>query len=508
MNIYKEIIYRLRCGESERGISRDLKLSRQTIHKYKLKAEHEGYLEAERGLPEAKEIAESLGAGPNPAKTASSLEPYQGIVQRYLEKGLKMTVILQRLRENHGYYGSYSSVRRYITRLNPKEVETYVRVQSEPGEELQVDFGSVGPIFDPKSGRARRGYVFVATLSYSRHQYAEIVFDQKSSTWLDLHQRAMAYFGGVPQRVVLDNLKAAVVKALTLEPVIGEAYRRLAQHYHFMISPNRPGTPRHKGKVENGVHYVKSNFFAGREFVDIDKANEQLRVWIMETAGVREHGTTHQAPLKLFQEVEREALQPLPTEAFSLHEIRLARVHSDCHIVVDGGYYSVPYKLVGIEVEVHVYERVVEIYANHELVRSHLRVARQGEWRTVMEDYPPYKAQYLLETPAYCRQAAARIGPHTRQAADQLLADRPLDKLRSVQAILRLADSVGESRLEAACARALYFGDLRYRRIKDILNAALDRQPLPEQPVPVLKQHEFTFSRHPREFFSQRQEEG
>lgn len=503
MNLYREIIYRLRAKESERRIARDLGISRPTIHKYKLKAEMEGYLDNQRELPRREELEKGLGPAPQPPKIPSTLENHRQAVQKYIDQGLEMTVIWQRLRENHGYEGSYSSVRRFVHHLRPGEKEAYVRVHTDPGEEMQVDFGTIGQIFDPKPGKMKTGYVFVATLGYSRHQYAEIVMDQKINTWIGLHQRAFAFFGGVPQRVILDNLKAAVVKALVLDPIIGEAYRKLAQHYHFLISPNRPQTPRHKGKVESGVNYVKSSFFAGQEFVDIERANQRLKVWVMETAGVREHGTTHQAPLKLFREVEEFALQALPSERFSLQEIRMAKVHSDCHIVVDGSFYSAPYTLVGSQVEVHIHERIVELYTNHELIRTHIRAAHKGQWRTEMADYPPYKAQYLQKTPAYCRQVAGRIGRNTLQVVDHLLADRPLDRLRSVQAILSLAESVGESRLEAACARAIYFGDIHYRRIKDILNAALDRDPLPDHVLAVPRQHEFAFSRKPMEFFEQ-----
>ncbi len=506
MNIYKEIIYRVRAGESERGISRDLGISRPTVHKYKIRARQEGYQDPERELPGSEELAENMGPTPKPPKIPSSLENYREIVRKYLDQGLEMTVIYQRLRENHGYGGSYSSVRRFVHQMKPGETEVYIRMNSEPGEEVQVDFGSIGPIFDPKSGRMRDGYVFVATLGYSRHQYAEIVLDQKASTWIQLHQRAFAFFGGVPRKVVLDNLKAAVVKAMVIDPVIGEAYRKLAQHYHFLISPNRPATPRHKGKVENGVKYVKRNFFAGQQFVDLESANSRLKAWVMEMAGVRDHGTTHQAPLKLFREVEQAALQELPAEKFDLCEIRMAKVHSDCHIVVDGSFYSVPYPFVQKEVEVHVHDRVVEVYFHQDLIRTHVKASRTGQWQTKMEDYPPYKTQYILKTPQYCLETAAQIGKNTQEVVQHLLGDRPLDRLRSVQAILALADRVGETRLEAACERALYFGDPHYRRIKEILNAALDREPLPNQLSTPSSPTSYTFSRTPQEFFGQNQE--
>jgi transposase len=186
------------------------------------------------------------------------------------------------LQDDHGYRGSYSSVRRYVRKLRPAEPEVVVRVHTAPGEEVQVDFGSVGQLYDPDKGCTRRAHVFVATLSYSRHQYAELVFDQKVPTWIALHRNAFESWGGVPKRVVPDNLKAAVVKVVLHDPVLGEAYRRLAQHYGFLISPTRPYTPRHKGKVENGVRYVKRNFMAGQEFLDIHVANQRLKTWVRE----------------------------------------------------------------------------------------------------------------------------------------------------------------------------------------------------------------------------------
>ena len=500
MNYYKDIIYRLRAGESERQISRDLGICRPTVHKYKLKAEAEGFLSG-IGMPEESDVRSSLGPAPQPPRTPSSLEPYRQIVQGYVDQGLEMTAIFQRLKEDHRFRGSYSAVRRFVPKLKPKEVEVFVRVHCEPGEEMQVDFGSVGDLFDPKTGKVRIAYAFVATLSHSRHQYAELVFDQKIATWIALHQRAFRFFGGVPRRVVLDNLKAGVVQALVIDPVLGETYRQLAQHYGFLVSPNRPRTPRHKGKVENGVHYLQRNFMAGQQFVDLPSANRRLLTWVMETAGTRLHGTTHQVPLAVFREVEQSALLPLPAEPFTLCEIRIAKVHPDCHIVVEGSYYSVAYQRVGQEVEVHLHERVVEIYAGQELIRTHLRAHHKGQWRTEMADYPPYKAEYLTRTPAYCRQAAAQIGPATAQVVEELLSDKVLERLRSVQAILRLESSVGSQRLEAACKRALYYGGGRYRHIKEILNAALDKEPLPETAPNLSLQKEFTFARKAQEFF-------
>jgi len=276
-------------------------------------------------------------------------------------------------------------------------------------------------------------------------------------------------------------------------------------HYGFLISPTVPHTPRHKGKVENGVHYVKRNFLAGQEFVDLNVANHRLAIWVRQVAGTRWHGTTHQAPLRLFHDYEQALLQPLPSTAFTLLQIKPVKVHPDCHVVIDGSYYSAPYRYLEQTLEAHVSEQLVELYAGLELVATHLRATRPGQWQTRLEDYPPAKAAYLIQTPAYCRREATRIGQATRQVVDQLLADRPLDRLRAVQAILGLEKSVGPVRLEAACVRALFYGDVRYRRIKDILNAALDRDPLPAQPglpsTPPDPPRPFTFARPSGDFF-------
>jgi transposase len=501
MNRLRDLINRLRSGESERRIARDMGLSRTTVRKYRERAEPHGYLRPDQPLPDDATLRTAFGPGPRPRPAASTVEPYQEVVQRLVDQGVEMTAIFQRLRDNHGYTGSYSAVRRYVHRVNPHLPDAVVRVHTAPGEELQVDFGSVGPLYDPVQGCRRPAYVFVATLCYSRHQYAELVFDQKTPTWIALHRRAFDSFGGVPKRVVPDNLKPAVLQALVHDPVLGEAYRRMALHYGFLISPTEPGRPEHKGKVENGVHYVQRNFMAGQEFVDSLVANQHLKVWITDVAGTRVHGTTHQAPLKLFNEYERAALLPLPAEPFTLCEVKPVKVHPDCHVTVAGSFYSVPYRHIGQTLEAYLSERVVEIYQGTTLVATHVRCTEPGQWRTRLEDYPPDKALYLIRTPAYCRQIAAHIGPSTLQVVETLLGERPLDRLRAVQGILRLEETVGRQRLEAACARALYYGDLRYRRIKDILNAALDREPLPEAPA-ATEQLTFAFARSAAEFFA------
>jgi transposase len=485
MHYLRDLVYRLRQGESERAIARDLGLSRMTVRKYHARAEEAGYLRPEATLPPAETVLTTLGMASEAPRTPSSVEPYATVVAELLAQRVEVMTIFDRLHDDHGYRGSYSSVRRYVQRVHPQPARVTVRVHTGPGEEAQIDFGAAGPFVDPASGRARSAWVFVMTLGYSRHQYAELVFDQTVRTWIACHRQAFAWFGGLPRRLVLDNLKAAVLTAALHDPVLGEAYRRMAQHYGVVVSPTRPRTPEHKGKVENGVHFVKRSFLAGHAYADLRVANEALRRWIVERAGTREHGTTHEAPLALFEAHERAALLPLPAEPFELRETRSVKVHPDCHVVIDGSYYSVPYVQVGATLDAFVSERVVELFRGTELIATHPRALRKGSWQTRLEHYPTEKAAFLERTPQFCRSLAERIGPATSAVVGQLLADRPLDRLRSVQGILGLVETVGRTRLEAACRRALAFGDPRYRRIKEILNAGLDQAPLPELPEPV-----------------------
>jgi transposase len=502
MQYLRDLIHRLRLGQTERAIAKDLRLSRQTVKKYRELARAAGYLESDNELPDVATLSAQLGPAPAPPRTPSTVEPYRQLVEELLVQGVEMMTIFDRLKER-GYGGGYTSVRRFVHRLRPREEQAVVRVHTAPGEEAQVDFGSAGSFVDPNSGRLRTAYVFVMTLSYSRHQYAELVFDQKVPTWLACHRHAFEWFGGVPQRVVPDNLKAAVLKAMLYDPVLGEAYRRMAQHYRFLVSPTRPRTPEHKGKVENGVHFVKRSFLTGQTFSDIRQGNRRLQEWITERAGTRDHGTTHRPPLTLFHAAEQQALLPLPSEPFALVETRRVKLHPDCHVVIDGSYYSAPAVYLGKELDAYIFERVVQLFAGIELVATHPRALRKGEWHTRTEHYPPHKAAYLTKTPAFCRTLAVHIGPSTLRVVEQLLGERPLDRLRAVQAILRLSETVGRSRLEAACRRALFFGEaVSYRRIKEILDAALDQEPLPEPEPKPASQMRFVFARDAAEFFS------
>ena len=481
----REVIRRLQLGEGDRRIARDLGVSRKTVSKYRAWAAEQGVLGGH--LPEVAALQTLLAATlpiTRPPVATSTVAPYRDQIVALRARGVECRAIHQILREQHAFAGGYGSVYRFVRRLEPRTPEAFVRVETDPGDEAQVDFGYAGVMHDPRSGVRRKAWAFVMTLSFSRHSYVEFVFDQEVGTWLRCHRRAFEWFGGVPHRVVVDNLKAAIVKAVLYDPVVQHAYRECAEHYGFLISPCRPRTPQHKGKVEQGgVHYVARNFLAGRAFRDIDEANERALVWCVETAGRRIHGTTKEVPLARFDDVERALLRPLPPAPYALATWKQAKLHPDCHVVFDHAFYSAPHRLIGQRLWLRAADTSLQIFHEHLLVASHPRAARRGQRITHPDHLPPAKIAGLLATPASCVRRAADIGPATSDVVGRLFDERPLDRLRTVLGILKLAHKYGPRRLEAACGRALRYDDLAYATLKRILERGLDQVADPTTPA-------------------------
>jgi hypothetical protein len=315
------------------------------------------------------------------------------------------------------------------------------------------------------------------------------------------HEHAFDWFGGVVKRVVIDNVKAGVLKTDLHDPVLGEPYRRLAQHYGFVASPNRPRTPRHKGKVESGVHYVKRNFIAGRTFADLESLNERGKRWVMETTGQRIHGTTKEAPLGRFHRQEQASLQALPVREFEWIATYQAKVQRDCHVNVESRYYSAPFRLIGKQVDVYVGRRLVEMYVGTELVATHPRVKEKGGRATRLEHYPEAKREWLANPPERCRERAQAIGNSCAKVVDALLDDPIQDRRRSAQSLLRWSETVSTERLENACRRALHYGDPSSRRVKKILDAGLDRVPIEREYPKGIPLASYRFARPASTFF-------
>ncbi|MFH1419018.1 MAG: IS21 family transposase [Planctomycetota bacterium] len=273
----------------------------------------------------------------------SRCEPFRAIIIECLERGLSAQRIWQDLRSEHGFAESYQSVQRFVRHLRSATPLPFRRMECEPGEEAQIDFGTGAPVITSDAQRRRRRtHVFRIVLSHSRKGYSESVFRQTTEEFIRCIENALQHFGGVPKTLVIDNLKAAVTKADWYDPDINPKIQAFCEHYGTVILPTRPQTPRHKGKVEKGVDYVQSNALKGRAFSNLQDQNQHLLDWESHVADTRIHGTTRKQVGKVFKEVERPTLQPLPTERFPFFHEAERRVHRDGHVAVDKAYYSVP----------------------------------------------------------------------------------------------------------------------------------------------------------------------
>jgi transposase len=482
----RNLLRHLQTSSNISAIQRATGLNRRTIARYRIWAEQHNLLD--QPLPSLEALQHLLATTLEPStppQIVSSVEPYREVVLQLHRDGVEGTAILQRLRER-GYTGTISSIYRFLKHHAPARPKATVRIEREPGTEAQVDFGYAGRMLDPASGALRKTWAFVMTLAYSRHQYVEFVFDQTLPTWIALHRNAFSFFGGVPQRIVLDNLKAGIVKACFDDPLIQTTYRECAEHYGFLIAPCVPRTPEHKGKVEQGgVHYVKRNFLGGRTPTTITQANADVRTWCRTTAGLREHGTTHEQPLLRFQTTEQALLKPLPATPYDLAIWKRVKLHRDCYVVFEQAFYSAPFRLIGQLLWVRGGSQEVRLYtSDYALVVTHPRAARAGERLTHPDHLPPEKAPGVLWTRETCQALATEVGPATTEVVQTLLADPTIDRHTRVVRMLKLRSSVGDARLEAACARALRYGDLTYATLKRILDERLESEVEAPPPAP------------------------
>jgi transposase len=482
---YRQVLVRLRAGDSVREIARTGVMGRDKLAEVQILAVARGWLDAANELPDDEALAAALGQRKRVASsTVSSAEPHREIIERWIAAGVQGRAIHAALKREYGYTGSYSAIVRIARRVRAQQPpEVTVRLEWMAGDAAQVDFGA-GPMLLHPDGRVRRTWAFVMTLAHSRHQYVEFVWDQTVATWLGCHRRAFEWFAGVPSRIVIDNAKCAIVKACAHDPLVQRAYAECAEGYGFKIDACPPHDPQKKGIVESGVKYVKGNFLPTRQFRDIDDLNAQVRRWVMEEAGVRVHGTTREQPLVLFA-AERPLLKGLPAIAPDLGSWHKVVVHRDCHVQHDKAFYSVPFALAGKTLWLRATDSAVAIHEDWRLVATHLKALKPGMRRTLRDHMPPQAKAFFERDRQWCVKQAAEVGAHCAQLIEQLLGDRVAERLRAAQGVLALGKRYGHARLEVACQRALAHDSVQYRTVKTILATNADMQPMTEPSTPA-----------------------
>jgi transposase len=482
MHEYRQIIVRLRLGESIRGIVQSRLACRKKVRAVRNIALTQNWLNPANELPSDETLSKYFKSSGQIQTVQSRVLPYKDEVETWCHQGIQTTTIHAALKRQYGFKGSYESVIRFVRKIKSKmSVPVTTILDFKPGECAQVDFGAGPKFYNEKTGEIISSWIFVMVLAWSRHMYAEIVWRQDVETWLGCHRRAFEWFGGVPKKIILDNAKCAIVKACYHDPEVQRSYADYAEGYGFIISPCPPYDAQKKGRVESGVKFVKKNFLPLRDFRNnIHEGNYQLTQWILETAGNRTHGTTHQKPLTLF-ETERLLLKPLPNNPPECATWLRVILHSDCHVSYLKCRYSASYKLIKNTLWLRASETTVRLYRDHELIAVHPRLFMPGQRSTLDEHLPPNALAYAMKDPQWCLEKAKKIGENCEQVIQQLLSHSVVDYLRAAQGIISLQKNYGDARLDAACHRALAFQSVSYKTIKSILQKGLEYAPLPSQ---------------------------
>lgn len=496
---YVNVIRRLKKEQSIRGIQRETGIHRTILRKIKKVAVKKGWLN-QFSLPSENEIYEAFFVKNEPQR--HPLEDWYDDIKRWIDEGYSYVVIHKLL--NKQYDCSESTVRRFIRKRFPKMPKTSMVRETTPGEIMEVDFGYLGITYDFDTKKNRKTYVFSARLRHSRKAYRQKVFNQDQKTFFKCHIYAFEYFGGVPEKVVPDNLKAAVIKASFHDPVINRVYQKLAEHYGFIISPCLPWKANHKGGVENDIKYIKNNFWPifkeeqkekGREIpyaCDIDK---ELGKWAINVTDTRKIQGVGKSPNQIFNDEEQKELKSLPL--FRWDEVDWAEVvvRENWRIQYDYAFYTVPYQYVGKKVQILADSSFAHIFLNYLEIATHMRAKYKWQHVKKAEHAPPESEKYMSTTKKGLLNKARYIGCNTEKVIEEILQHKSVDGFRPARGILfGLSKKYGNVRLEKACKRALYYQTINYMSVKSILKNSLDELELEEEVISK-KQLEFTFSR-------------
>jgi transposase len=508
----KEVLYQYNKGQSIKAIKRSFGLARNTIRSIITTAKMAGF---RRGLSDNEletildkyfsQHEEIILNGP----IQHSISPYHAVIVQWLEHPDMTGKQIQRLlKEQHNFFISDRSLYRYLNKHCPeyyskKDKPVTVRLPSIAGHQAQVDFGDVGKFYDPFKQKERKAYAFVMTLAHSRYRFVRFVFDQTVETWVDCHRRAFEFFGGIPKTVVLDNLKAGIVKADIYDPTINRAYADCERHYGFVVDPAKVRTPRHKGRVERSIPLTRQQILAGRSFKTIEEANEYALHWCRHVNGEEVTRTTGHKPYDLFINEEKDQLLPLPAQAFSCPIWQQAKVHRDCHVVFQGSFYSVSHSYVGQIVSLRADSSLVKIYdsSTNTVIKTHIREREKGQWVTDMNDYPPKTAEFMQKNVDTYVAEAQKIGPSTQSFVKEIFTADSWQQRRKASAVLRLAQKFTAQDLEEGCKMMLETHQNDYKILKEFLTKRQASNGANNAPQSFLRPSiHFRFLRDPSEF--------
>ncbi len=412
------------------------------------------------------EVITGFSAGKPGCGPASRCEPYRELIAQELERGRNAMGIWQDLVDSHGFGGGYQSVLRHVRKLraaSPPEARAII--ETPPGEECQVDYGTGPMVRDPVTGKYRRTRLFVLTLGCSRKSVRLLALRSSARVWAELHEKAFRRLGGTTRIVVLDNLREGVLSADIYDPQLNPLYRDVLAHYGVTALPCKVRDPDRKGKVESGVAHAQKTPLKGKRFESLEEAQAYLDHWEEHWADTRIHGRTKQQVAAMFAE-EKPCLQPLPLEPFRYYQYGKRTVHIDGCVEVDAAYYGAPPGWIGRQVDVQwdaMYVRLLDPRTGT-LLREHLKQKR-GTHRIRDEDRPRRTPPHTLRLLERAHKAGKNIGT----VSDVIHQRQGEAGLRRIMGLLALAKKYGCAATEEACAAALELRVAEYRFVRRYL---------------------------------------
>ncbi len=407
---------------------------------------------------------------------ASKLDPFKPDIVRLLEAHPYTAIqILQRIREQ-GFDGRYTIVKDYVRKVRPPKHRAFLTLSFAPGECAQVDWGSFGAV-NVGSTRRRLSF-FVMVLCYSRMMYVEFTVSQTMEHFLGCHQNAFEFFGKAPKKIMVDNLKSAVLKRIVGQtPVFNPKYLDFANHHGFTIAACNVGKGNEKGRVENGVGYVKKNLLAGLDIPDFAAIHPAARHWLNTIANVRIHGETREQPVARFEK-ERPYLNTLPRHRFDIATVSQIRASRQFRVVVDTNRYSVPAEYAGKVLTLKTYPDRICLYCDNKLIARH---ARSYDRHQDIED-PDHPKQLLFwrkkarEQKIIMRFLA--LSPKAEQYY-QKLEQRRMNPFHHMQKIVALSEIYDPEAVARAMEDAFTFQAFSCEYIVNLLEQRIRRLPAP-----------------------------
>lgn len=467
---------------SERRIARSCGISRSTVAEYLMRARAAGL-----GWPlpdELDETAIEARLFPHESGKAERGQPPMPDceqIHRELQshKHVTLQLLWQEYKETHPDGYQYSQFCELYRRWE-KKLDLVLRGSHRAGEKMFVDYaGQTVAVTDRETGVVTEASVFVGVLGASNYTYSEATLNADLESWIGSNVRALEYIGGCPEIIVPDNLKTGVKAPCRYEPDLNPTYQEMAAHYGVAVIPARARKPKDKAKVESGVLVVSRWILAAlrkQTFFSIGELNQAIGELLkkLNSRGFRKMAGSR---LELFEQIDRPALRPLPVERFTFAQWKWTRVDNDYHVALEQHYYSVPSALAGRKVEIRYTADTVEVIHKGVRVASHVRSNKVGEATTIEGHRPESHRRYLEWNWPRLLSWANNAGPSTGALAEQVSSSglHREQVLRSCLGLVRLGDSYGVDRLEAACARALRLNACSYKSVKSILSTGLDR---------------------------------